>query len=119
VPEEKQIDRGQPPAPPPDSGVRATLPPLGKSNKRIVWDHFTDTVWLIALELVLYFGLDRIGPYAGGSVELLLTVRVFSKWFVVAALSQFVIESSLDLAAKDVDLLHTILKRKGRRDEEG
>jgi hypothetical protein len=38
---------------------------------------------------------------------------------VVAALSQFVIESSLDLAAKDVDLLHTILKRKGRRDEEG
>ena len=87
--------------------------PERKSNKRIIWDHFTDTIWLIALELMLLLGINWIGHYVPDSTEMLASVRTFSKWFVIAALAQFAIESSLDLAARDVDLLYQILRRRG------
>ena len=104
----KRKHGGRPPNPPNPQRPSESEPP--KSNKRVIWDHFTDTVWLIALELLLQVALNWVQPVVPGSSELLENVHKFSNWFVIAALAQFVIESSLDLAAKDAGLIRQILR---------
>jgi hypothetical protein len=84
-----------------------------KSNKRIIWDHFTDTIWLIGLDLVLLCILNWIGPLVPGSSDFVPLVQLFSKWFLISALVQFGIESLLDLAAKDAHLVREIFRLKG------
>lgn len=90
------------------------MPATQRSNKRIIWEHFTDTLWLIILELVLQVGLDLIEPFVPHFADVLQAVHVFSKWFVIAALGQFAIGSSLDLAAKDAHLVRQILRTERR-----
>jgi hypothetical protein len=82
-----------------------------RSTKWILVEHFVDTVVLIGLELLLALLIRGISQVLPDMVDVLGFVTLFSKWFSVAALGQFALESLLSLAEKDVPRLRRLFRR--------
>ena len=72
--------------------------------------HFTDTVFLILLELLLELLVRAIVPIIPEMRDILGYVEKFSKWFALGALVQFAVESSLELAKKDITRFRRIFR---------
>jgi hypothetical protein len=73
-----------------------------KSNKIVIWNHFTDTAFLVVLELFFDFGMRKLLPFVPESKDLVDLVHVVLKWFAFAAIVQFAIDTSIELAIKTI-----------------
>jgi hypothetical protein len=76
--------------------------PEPKNNKRIIWDHFTDTAMLIVLDLVLVAMLDGSKFLIPEMADAVKYIHFFAKWFVITSAAQFAFESFLDIASKGI-----------------
>ena len=72
-----------------------------RSNKRIIWEHFTDSVVLIGLGIVLDLSIIGASRLSRGMAELARWVEMFSKWFTIAAFAQFCIDSLVQLTIRN------------------
>jgi hypothetical protein len=67
-------------------------------NRRILWEHFQDVVWLLFLEGGLVAGvelLDRVFPALRSSWQVLHTLLI---WSAIATVAQFALISFLAVA---------------------
>lgn len=72
-----------------------------RSNKRIIWDHFTDSAMLIGLGIVLDFSIIGASRLSHEVAEVVQSVLPFSKWFTIAVFVQFCIDSLVQLTIRN------------------